>query len=335
MGQASLERDGSPTAAQVLSEGGAAPRRSRSAGRLPAVGRVAGWVITGVGVAVVLATLRDIFHTLWHPSGRGGLARKLLAAVWRAGRPRRGHRRVRVLAGPLAMVVVVMAWVLLIVLGWTLIYWPHLEDGFFISDSLQQTTRGGLLDALYLSMVTLATLGFGDIVPTAEWLRVAVPLQAMLGFVLLTAAVTWVLQVYPALMRRRALAIRLSLLRRADAVRVLAEEDVPMAANLLEDLAGELVRIRVDLTQYAETYYFRDGEESASLAASIGTAVQLAQAAERSPRADLRFAGKLLDTALGEFASQLDEHFLRVGGPPQAVLTAYAADHGHAAPLMG
>jgi hypothetical protein len=100
--------------------------RTRSAGRLPAVGWGAGWVITGVGVAVVLAALRDIFHTLWHPSGRGGLGRKFLGAVWRAGRPRHGHRRVRVLAGPLAMVVVVMAWVVLIVLGWTLIYWPHL-----------------------------------------------------------------------------------------------------------------------------------------------------------------------------------------------------------------
>jgi hypothetical protein len=330
-----MGQDGSSTAARVLGPRGTAPRRSRSAGRLPTVGWVAGWVITGVGAAVVLATLRDIFHTLWHPSGRGGLARKVLAAVWRAGRPRRGHRRVRVLAGPLAMVVVVVAWVVLIVLGWTLIYWPHLAVGFFISEALQQTTRGGLLDALYLSMVTLATLGFGDIVPTAEWLRVAVPVQAMLGFVLLTAAVTWVLQVYPALMRRRALAIRLSLLRRADAVRVLAEDDVPMAANLLEDLAGELVQIRVDLTQYAETYYFRDGEESASLAATIGTAVQLAQAAERSPRADMRFAGKLLDTALGDFASQLDQHFLRVGGPPQGVLAAYAADHGHAAPGVG
>jgi hypothetical protein len=251
------------------------------------------------------------------------------------GRPRRGHRRVRALAGPLAMVVVVMAWVALIVLGWTLIFWPHLDDGFFISEGLQRTTRGGLLDALYLSMVTLATLGFGDIVPTAEWLRIAVPLEAMLGFVLLTAAVTWVLQVYPALTRRRALAIRLSLLRRADAVRTLSEEDVPMAANLLEDLAGEVVQARVDLTQYAETYYFRDGEESVSLPANIAMAVELAHAAERSPRPDLRFAGTLLDIALGDFARLLDAHFLRVGGPPQAVLAAYAADHGHSGPQTG
>ena len=293
------------------------------------MGWIADWVITLLGVAVVLAALRDIFHTLWHPSGHGGLGRKLLAAAWRLGRPRRGHRRLSVLAGPLAMVLVVLAWVTLIVLGWTLIYWPHLDDGFYISEALQQTSRGGLLDALYLSMVTLATLGFGDIVPTAEWLRVAVPVQAMLGFVLLTAVVTWVLQVYPALTRRRALAIRLSLLDRADAVRVLAQEDVPMAANLLEDLAGEVVQARVDLAQYAETYYFRDGEDSVSLPANIATAVKLASAAKRSPRADLRFAGKLLDTALGDFARLVDAHFLRVGGPPRAVLEAYAADHGH------
>jgi hypothetical protein len=292
----------------------------------------ADWIVTLLGAAVVLAVLRDIFHTLWHPSGHGGTGRRVLAAVWRIGRPRQANRRVRALAGPLAMVVVVMAWVALIVLGWTLVYWPHLDDGFFISEALQQSTRGGLLDALYLSMVTLATLGFGDIVPTEEWLRVAVPLQAMLGFVLLTAVVTWVLQIYPALTRRRALAIRLSVLRRADAVRTLAEDDVPMAATLLEDLAGEVVQARVDLAQYVETYYFRDLEESVSLPANITMAVDLARAAERSPRADLRFAGTLLETALGDFAHLLDSHFLRVGGPPEAVLRAYAADHGYGVP---
>jgi hypothetical protein len=233
------------------------------------------------------------------------------------------------------MVFVVLTWVALIVLGWTLIYWPHLEDGFFISEGLRETSRGGFPDALYLSMVTVATLGFGDIVPIDEWLRIAVPVQALLGFALLTAAVTWVLQIYPALTRRRALAIRLSLLGRTDAVRILAGEDVPMAANLLEDIAGELVQARVDLTQYAETYYFRDGDPSASLAATIGTALDLAHAAEHSSRADLRFAGKLLELALGDFAQLVDEQFLRIGGTPRQVLAAYAADHGHPAAATG
>ena len=45
----------------------------------------------------------------------------------------------------------------------------------------------------------------------------------------------------------------------------------------------------------------------------------------------MRFAGQLLDAALGDFAQLLDEQFLRTGGPREAVLAAYAADHGHAA----
>jgi voltage-gated potassium channel Kch len=288
-----------------------------------------GWVVTALGAAIVLLALRDIFHTLWHPSGRSGFSREVMAAVWRAGHARRRRGRVSLLAGPLSMVIVVLTWVVLVVVGWTLIYWPHLPDGFFISEPLRETSRGGLLDALYLSMVTVATLGFGDIVPIQEWLRVAVPVQALLGFVLLTATVTWVLQIYPALIRRRALAIRLSLLARADAARVLAQDDVAMTAPLLENLATGLVQARVDLTQYAETYYFRDGEESTSLAANLETAVRLAEAAEASERADLRFAGHLLAAALDDFTRLLDTRFLRAGGGRRDVLQAYALDHGH------
>jgi hypothetical protein len=291
-----------------------------------------GWVVTALGVVVVLVALRDIFHTLWHPSGRSGLSRRVMAAVWRAGRPRRGRHRVSALAGPLSMVVVVLAWVGAVVTGWTLIYWPHLADGFVLGSNVESSARGGLLDSLYLSMVTVATLGFGDIVPTSEWLRIAVPVEALLGFVLLTAAVTWVLQIYPALTRRRVLGIRLSLLERADAVRVLAREDVPMAAGLLEDLAAQLVQARVDLTQYAETYYFRDGDVAESLPANIATADRLARAAAGSARADLRFAATLLQAALDDFAHLVDDQFLRVGGALPDVLDAYAADHGHPPP---
>jgi hypothetical protein len=291
---------------------------------------VVGWLVTAAGVVVVLLALRDIFHTLWHPSGRSGVSRPLLAAVWRAGRLRRSGRRVNSLAGPLTMVVVALVWVGLIVFGWTLIYWPHLTEGFAVGPALRSGTRGGLLDALYLSMVTIATLGFGDIVPTEEWLRVAVPLQALLGFVLLTAAVTWVLQIYPALTRRRALSIRLSLLERADAARIIDEEDVALAAPLLESLANDLVQARVDLTHYAEIYYFRDGERDASLAATLPTAAALAQVTSTSSRADLRFAGLLLAAAVSDLARLIDAQYLRVGGTLTEILHAYAADHGYA-----
>jgi hypothetical protein len=74
------------------------------------------WVVTAFGGVVVLMALRDIFRTLWHPGGRGGLSRQLMAAVRRSRRGSRGHGRLGALAGPMAMAVVVLACVLLIVL---------------------------------------------------------------------------------------------------------------------------------------------------------------------------------------------------------------------------
>jgi len=285
--------------------------------------------VTAVGTVVVAVGLRDVFHTLWHPSGRGGISRRLMAGIWRAGRGARRKGRSSVLTGPLAMVLVVFVWVSLVVLGFALVYWPHVQGGFVVGSELQTEERPYFLDALYLSTVTVATLGFGDIVPVSEWLRIVVPAQALIGFALLTAAVTWVLQIYPALTRRRALAIRLSLLHRVDARRLVDDPDSDLAAPLLESLATELVQTRVDLTQYTETYYFRDGDEAASLPAMLGVALHLEEAARKAPRSDVRIAGELLGHAIDDFTSIVDVQFLHRGLAQAQTVGAYAADHGH------
>ena len=57
---------------------------------------------------------------------------------------------------------------------------------------------------VYVSMVAVATLGLGDILSATPLLRIVVPLEALVGFVLLTAGISWVLQPYPELIRRRA-----------------------------------------------------------------------------------------------------------------------------------
>ncbi|MCZ2818603.1 potassium channel family protein [Modestobacter sp. VKM Ac-2984] len=297
------------------------------------MGSVQVWAVSAAGAAVLLVVLRDVFHTLWHPSGRGQLSRRVMAVVWWAGRRPRARGRASVLAGPLALVVVVFAWVALTAVGFALVYWPHLADGFALEGALEPQQRRGFLDALYVSLVTLVTLGtlgFGDIVPTADWLRIVVPVQALLGFALLTAAVSWVLQIHPALVRRRALALRLSLLRRVDSAALLTDPQGQLAAPVLADLAADLAQARIDLTQYAETYYFRDSETESSLPAVIEVAVLLSATARTAPRADVRVGGELLAHAVADFSRVVDAHFLNGGGGSVAdVLAAYAADHGH------
>ncbi|MEU5644447.1 potassium channel family protein [Streptomyces milbemycinicus] len=284
------------------------------------------WLVSLIGVGLVMAALRDLFHTLWHPTRHGGLSRLVMTALWRLARHFRARRRVVGLVGPLAMVTVVGMWAGIIILGWAIVYWPHMPGAFTFAPGSKAAQQPELLDSLYLSLVTVATLGLGDIVPAEGWLRLVSPLEALVGFALLTATVSWVLEIYPALTRRRVLAIRLALLRGSDPTT--GQLDCAVGALLLDSLATEVVRVRVDFTQYAEAYYFHDGEDHSSLAAVIGYAVALAERGQAARRPDARLAGHLLAGALEDLATILDQRFLHTGGTPTQVFAAYAADHG-------
>ncbi|UUN30576.1 potassium channel family protein [Streptomyces sp. FIT100] len=290
------------------------------------------WLVTLAGAGLVMLALRDVFHTLWHPTRRGGLSRHVMTALWKLSQWLPLRRRAAGLAGPLAMVTVVAMWAGTVVVGWALIYWPHLPEGFSFAAGLEPAEHSGLVDALYISLVTVATLGLGDIAPVEPWLRIVAPLEALVGFALLTATVSWVLEIYPALTRRRALALRLSQLQRNDPSPL--QPDSAPGAGVLESLAAEVARISVDFLQYPESYYFHEGEDRTSLAARVRYVADLADLADLADRgdgarhADVRLAAALLTTALADLAAILDQRFLHSGGTVRDVCRAYAEDHG-------
>lgn len=171
------------------------------------------WVIAVVGSLLVAVVVRDVFHTLFHPIGHGSIAPQVMRFVWRLLRLFPSDRRIASLTGPLGIALVVLTWGAIAIVGWAMLYFALMPEGFAYSSELNPVERNTVFDSLYVSLVTIGTLGFGDIVPTSPWLRVIVPLEALFGFMLLTAAVSWVLQIYPALHRRRVLALQLSTLR--------------------------------------------------------------------------------------------------------------------------
>ncbi|GAA4710154.1 Ion channel [Promicromonospora umidemergens] len=278
-------------------------------------------VATGVGVVLVLAALRDVFQTLLHPSGRGRISVVVTSAVWWSCH-RLGTRAVR-LSGPAAMVVVTVVWVGLIVLGWALVYWPHMGTAFSYSTSLEPTRRSDFVDAFYVSVVTLTTLGFGDVVPAAWWLRLVAPVEGLIGFALLSAGVSWILEVYPALARRRAVALHVHGLCRMRTVKLLGGMEPGVVAQILRDLAAGIDRIRVDFMQYEVIYYFADPHGSTSLAAMAGYVLELSAAAQESGSGQVRHAGGMLDVSVAGLAEVLDSGYLHTGGTTATVLAAY------------
>ncbi len=291
-------------------------------------------VATLVGSAFILVALRDIFQQLFHPSGGGSLSRSLMRAIWRAFH-RAAARKQGLLgfAGPSILLSIIFSWVLLLATGWALILWPHLPNDFLLATGLVPSNQGGFVSALYLSLVTLTTLGYGDITPTSGWLRVLLPLEGLVGFGLLTAAISWVLSIYPVLSRRRSLAREVHLTREAEqrTGSPIEQTSAEAAGRTLEDLASQLVAIRGDVVQFPVTYYFHD-ETRSSLPAAMPYLDRLAtRASDPECPPEVRLRAAMLRATVDDFSSVVTSQYLR-GSPTIStgeVLEVYARDHLH------
>jgi len=292
-------------------------------------------VATLVGTVFIFVALRDIFQQLFHPSGGGSLSRSLMHAIWRAFRRAAARKRTLLgFAGPSILLSVILNWVLLLVTGWALILWPRLPNDFLLATGLVPSNQGGFISALYLSLVTLTTLGYGDITPTSGWLRVLLPLEGLVGFGLLTAAISWVLSIYPVLSRRRSLAREIHLTREAEqrTGSPIEQTSAEAAGRTLRDLASQLVTIQGDVVQFPVTYYFHDYETRSSLPAAMPYLDRLATRAsgpECPP--EVRLSAVMLRATVDDFSSVVTSQYLRGSSTTSTgeVLKVYACDHLH------
>ncbi|MDM7490985.1 potassium channel family protein [Rhodococcus indonesiensis] len=287
------------------------------------------WISSMVGAALIVGALRDIFVTLWHPRGLGTICRGVFVVLWRGAHYLGRRRRLLGSVGPVGLVVTVGVWATMIVLGWALIYLPHMPDGFYFASALRPSAASDPVMALYLSLVTVGTLGFGDITPAYPALRLLIPLQALMGFVLFTAAISWVLQIYPALSRRRATARRLVLLAATGTEQILPAAEASIAVQWLDSVTEALTTSELDLMQYGETYFFRESDADLSLAAALSYAPRLAAAGAGSSAIEVRRAAAILDEQTRRLARRLDTAFLHTGGTVDEICERFAADHRH------
>ncbi len=171
------------------------------------MGSVPSGVVQACGALVVLLVLADVFFTVLLPaSGRGPIRRPLSTLTWRGfaavGRrlavPRR--RRLLTYSGPALITVTIATWLLLLVVGWSLVYLPALGGGVVASTGPTDTGWG---TALYVSGFSLTTLGTGDVVPTSTPYRLLTVVEAAVGFSVFTMVLTYFLSIYGAITSRK------------------------------------------------------------------------------------------------------------------------------------
>lgn len=286
------------------------------------------------GAALVAIVGYDIFTVLFRPGAQSRLSGTIARCVWVALRHTAAGSRVLLsLAGPLALSGVILFWATALVLGWALIYLPHYPQHYALAQGT--VAQSPIVGALHVSLTTITTLGSTNVAPKSAWLQVLSPIEAMIGFGMLTAAVSWLLQIYPVLSRRRALAYEIRLLADTeDRLGVdVAQLEPSVASQLYAELTSRLIAVERDFVKFPISYYFAETDPRFALSAAMRDLVELADrgACSQHPES-VRLRAAMLQEAAGDLTSVLVERFaLQRRHSGRDPLEAFAHDHHHLA----
>ena len=215
----------------------------------------------------------------------GPISHRLNREVWRLVRQTARTTRSRGVlhfAGPLATVTMLMGWLAGLWVGFALIYLPFVAH---FSSSVH-TRPSGLFAALYASATMLTTLGIGDLLPIRNGMRVAIASEAGLGVATVSAAISYILSVYPLTTQTRAHALRFSDLH----VRSPTAARAFIAAAGLSGLASlhqQLIDSHQSLRRFPVLYYFHPQREEESVKRLLESATILCIVARWARPAEL------------------------------------------------
>lgn len=231
-------------------------------------------------------------------------------------------------AGPIAFLTVVGYWTVSMIVGFALVYLPHISQGFTFSPGLGYDEYANFLGSLDASIGSLITLSTG-IYSKQPWMQLIMGTESIIGYGLLTASVSWILSIYPVLEHRKSLAHEASLLHFSEIngirrLRDVAESDLQ---SILLGLAGQLATSRNELIQFPITYYFHEHERETSLAAVLPYLADIAaQNVRREGSGAL--AATVLGGAIDDYLKFVARTFLKRGfNNRYEILNALAADH--------
>jgi hypothetical protein len=196
---------------------------------------------------------------------------------------------------------VVMLWT-----GFALIVLPHTDKLSY--DSATSYGEHTFSEALYLSGTALTTVGFGDVVGDTDALRLLTVVEAAAGFGLITAAITYLLSVYP-LLSNLGVAAR-TLRSQADDSARAADMVVHGGASHLQNAQQQLIAIDEDTQRFPLLYFFRR-EGPASIETLLRGAVSLCLQARWGVSERVAPSARVLGEELARTLDRIVDHYAR------------------------
>lgn len=245
------------------------------------------WLTLAPGAVWLGVLLTDVFGTVFVPRGGPGHVTgwvyRTAWAVWRrvaAAVPHRHRRRVLGLGGPLLVPLTAGLWAGQLVIAFTLIYLP-LVNGL----SLPQGSTGEVTwqTALYYSGYCATTLGIGDVYASTSALRLLAVVEAVIGFSLFSASISYLFSVYGTLTTTTSLAREISRFigrdRGDDALGFLVTlhraRAVEQFTGWLSQVNSTLQRVVQGQAHYPVLHYFHIPDDDSALPVTLPALMEI------------------------------------------------------------
>lgn len=266
--------------------------------------------LEAAGTLIVLFGLREVFRDIFHPTRSGSLS----DFVGRGASALMRHTRLRPAVGPIALVSTILGWVVTLNFGFALIYCGLTSQQLLTGPG--PTHIGAMrsfLRSLYFSLGAFDTFQTFELAPKTGWLRLVIAIEGLIGISMITASVSWLVLLYPALSRMRQFAKRASIMLEAERRSGLSLVDT-MGVESLTELVRGIIQFRIDIILFPILLNFYAADRDATIAFVLPDIYSLSQRALNPERhtEPVLLAGVQLQVALEQLAQALAEHVVPV-----------------------
>lgn len=166
-------------------------------------------ILALLGGLILLLAGYDSARTTLSASASGPFTRRLSAAIWRVllfvHRRRPSHAMLE-RAGPWITLTLILSWVALAWVGWTLVFCA--VPGAVLNASTLHAAS--FFDRAYFAGFTLTTLGVGDFIPRGAAWQLLTVITAANGLLLFTMSITYAIPIVSAATAKRQLALAIN-----------------------------------------------------------------------------------------------------------------------------
>lgn len=227
------------------------------------------YLILGI-LILIFGAVDLLWTTIWVDGGGGPLSRRMGKTCWYILR-KINSKKVNFLrlAGPLVLSLTLITWILLLWVGWTLVFSADADSVLLTPDKTPVTSW---VEKIYYVGFTLFTLGIGDYIPQKGVWQLVTTIATGSGMLFITLSVSYVVSVLSGVVQKRSFARNVT--GQGESWVSLVKQswngkDYHSVDFLLKDLSSQLSMLTQQHKAYPILHYYHTEKNSESSAVAL------------------------------------------------------------------